>query len=370
MGYCLKFIYSNPVEKENSQSLTASAQPDLAIFASMEKILLTGGAGYIGSHIAVALSDAGYKPVILDNFSRSESHIPDRINALCGMEVPLYRADCRDRQGIYDLLEAEGGLDGVIHLAAYKAVGESVKQPVAYFDNNIGAMTSLMEVIQREHIRHFVFSSSCTVYGEPEAQEVTETTPLGEAYSPYGFTKQACERLMSDMARAQPWLRQVSLRYFNPIGAHPSGKLGELPIGVPNNLVPYITQSAAGKRGPLTIFGDDYRTPDGTCVRDYIHVCDLARAHVMALEWVKKSDQLLEVFNVGAGRGYSVKEVVDLFREATGAELQVEQGPRRAGDVDAIFANTMKARETLGWSPQYTVKEALQHAWEWEKSLS
>lgn len=350
--------------------MTAVAQHDLAIFASMEKILLTGGAGYIGSHIAVELATAGYKPVILDNFSRSEDHIPDRINALCGMEVPIYRADCRDKHALGGLIDSEGGVAGVIHLAAYKAVGESVKQPIDYFDNNIGAMTSLMAVVKQYRIPHVVFSSSCTVYGNPKAREVTESTPHSGVYSPYGYTKQACERLMADMAKAEPWLRQVSLRYFNPIGAHPSGELGEFPLGVPNNLVPFITQSAAGKRGPLTIFGDDYDTPDGTCVRDYIHVCDLASAHVMALEWVKNTGLSLDFFNIGTGRGYSVRELVDLFCEANGANLDVQIGPRRPGDVDAIYANADKAKETLGWMPQYTVKEALQHAWVWEKSLS
>lgn len=335
----------------------------------MEKILLPGGAGYIGSHIAVALASSGYMPVVLDNFSRSERHIPDKINALCGFEVPMYSIDCRDKQGLLDMLDAESGVDGVIHLAAYKAVGESVREPVAYFDNNLGSMSSLMEVLLSQKINNFVFSSSCTVYGATEAGEVSESTPFGKAYSPYGFTKQACERLMADVSRADPWLRQVSLRYFNPIGAHPSGGLGELPLGEPNNLVPYITQAAAGLREAITIFGNDYNTPDGTCVRDYIHVCDLAEAHVQALNWVKQSKVPLDVFNVGTGKGYSVKEIIDIFREVNAVPLEVRQGPRRPGDIDAIYANADKVKATFNWKTQYSVSDALQHAWQWQKTL-
>lgn len=335
----------------------------------MEKILLTGGAGYIGSHIAVALATNGYMPVVLDNFSRSERHIPLKINALCGFEVPMYSLDCRNKQGLLDMLDAEGGVDGVIHLAAYKAVGESVKQPVAYFDNNLGSMSSLMEVLLSQKINNFVFSSSCTVYGATETGEVSESTPFGKAYSPYGFTKQACERLMADVARAEPWLRQVSLRYFNPIGAHPSGGLGELPLGEPNNLVPYITQAAAGLREAITIFGNDYNTPDGTCVRDYIHVCDLAEAHVQALNWVKESKVPLEVFNVGTGKGCSVKEIIDIFQEVNKVPLEVRQGPRRPGDIDAIYANADKVKATFNWQSQYSVSDALQHAWQWQQTL-
>ncbi len=336
----------------------------------MEKILLTGGAGFIGSHIAVQLCAHGYLPVILDNFSHSETHIPGRINALCAMEVPLYRGDCRDRRALYGLLEAEGGVQGVIHLAAFKAVGESVRKPLTYFDNNIGSITALLEVMLHAKLNNFVFSSSCTVYGEPELREVHEGLPFGEAYSPYGYTKQACERLMADVARAHPELRQVSLRYFNPIGAHPSGQLGELPLGVPNNLVPYITQSAAGLRGPVTIFGNDYNTPDGTCIRDYIHVVDLAEAHVKALDFVKTAGHLPEVFNVGTGMGTSVKEIIDTFTRVNGVPIDVHYGERRPGDVDAIYANADKARETLGWQAQYTVEDALKHAWQWQELIT
>lgn len=335
----------------------------------MEKILLTGGAGYIGSHIAVALAEAGYKPIILDNFSRSEAQIPERIDELCGYEVPLYAIDCRDKRGLLDLLAKEGRIEGVIHLAAYKAVGESVQQPIAYFDNNLGAMCGLMEVMVEEKIERFVFSSSCTVYGVPKVREVSEDMPHGNVHSPYGYTKQACERLMSDVAKSEPWLRQISLRYFNPIGAHPSGKLGELPIGVPNNLIPYITQAAARLRDKVVIYGNDYDTPDGTCIRDYIHVCDLADAHVLALKRTKEHNESLEVFNIGTGKGNSVKEIIDTFREVNGVPLKTEYGDRRPGDIDAIYANATKAMNTLAWQPKYTVKDALKHAWQWQKSL-
>ncbi|MCA1751702.1 MAG: UDP-glucose 4-epimerase GalE [Cryomorphaceae bacterium] len=335
----------------------------------MEKILLTGGVGYIGSHIAVALVEHGYTPVLLDNLSRSDDSIPDRINELCGFNVPLYKTDCRDRDGLRKLLDAEGGVDGVIHLAAYKSVGESVKIPLTYFDNNISAMTALLDIMVSERLNNLVFSSSCTVYGVPDHREVTEKTPFGNAFSPYGFTKQACERLMADVARSEPWMRQVSLRYFNPIGAHPSGKLGELPGGVPDNLIPYVTQTAAGQRDHITIFGSDYDTPDGTCVRDYVHVCDVAEAHVRALNYVSESDIALDTFNIGTGRGHSVKEIIDIFRRVNKTEVRSEEGPRRPGDVDAIYANVDKASATLGWTSKYTVEEALKHAWEWQKSL-
>jgi UDP-glucose 4-epimerase len=341
----------------------------LAIFALMQKILLTGGAGFIGSHIALALSANGYTPVLLDNFSRSDRHIPKRINDLCGKEIAMYTGDCRDRNFLRKLLDQQGGLDGVIHLAAYKAVGESVQQPLMYFDNNIGSMTALLEVMCEAKLNNFVFSSSCTVYGHPKKREVDESMPFGEAYSPYGYTKQACERLMDDVARSEPWLRQVSLRYFNPIGGHPTGRLGELPLGVPNNLVPYITQSAAGLRGPVTVFGKDYATHDGTCMRDYLHVCDLADAHVRALQWVENSQVPKEVFNIGTGQGVSVQEIIDTFKEVNQVPLEVHYGPRRAGDIDAIYANADKAMAQLHWQAKYSVGEALQHAWKWQKSL-
>lgn len=335
----------------------------------MKKILLTGGVGYIGSHIAVALAQKGYHPVLLDNLSRSDHTIPDRVNGLCGFQVPFYKTDCCDKDGIRKILDTEGGVDGVIHLAAFKSVGESVKIPLSYFENNIGAMTALMDVMVAEKVNNFVFSSSCTVYGVPDQREVTEQTPFGHAFSPYGFTKQACERLMADVARSEKWMRQVSLRYFNPIGAHPSGKLGELPGGIPDNLIPYVTQTAAGQREKLTVFGSDYNTPDGSCVRDYVHVCDVADAHVRALDYVSESGIPLDVFNIGTGKGYSVKEIIDIFRNVNNVEVDSVDGPRRPGDVDAIYANVDKAAATLGWTSKYTVEEALKHAWEWQKSL-
>lgn len=335
----------------------------------MKKILLTGGTGYIGSHIAVALAREGYRPVVADNFSRSDRRMIERIRELCGCEVPVYNADCRDIAALRNLRDREGHLDGVIHLAAFKSVGESVRKPAAYFDNNIGSMSVLSAFITESKIPHFVFSSSCTVYGVPEVREVTEETPFGKAFSPYGFTKQACERLTQDLVRAEPWIKAVSLRYFNPIGAHPSGRLGEFPGGIPDNLVPYIAQTASGQREALTVFGEDYDTPDGSCVRDYVHVCDVAEAHVRALAYVADAPHSPEVFNIGTGKGYSVKEIIDIFSRVNNVPLKVIQGARRPGDVDAIYANVDKASDVLGWKSTYKVEEALKHAWEWQKSL-
>lgn len=336
----------------------------------MDKILLTGGAGYIGSHIAVSLVKSGFQPILIDNFSNSEIEILTGINALCEREVPFYNVDCRDYEALLGVVNDAGPIRAVIHLAAFKAVGESVKNPLKYFDNNLVSMVALLKVIQTSGISNLVFSSSCTVYGSPDVQEVSEETPFGEAFSPYGYTKQTCERMMVDLGKAFPGMRQVSLRYFNPIGAHPSAVIGEWPIGVPNNLVPFITQAAAKKRAKLTVFGQDYGTPDGTCVRDYIHVCDLADAHVAALQWMlSQNAPLMENFNIGTGKGVSVKEIIDNFQAENGVEVPFEYGPRRPGDVPAIFANADKANRMLGWRAKYTFIDALKHAWKWEQSL-
>lgn len=335
----------------------------------MKKILLTGGAGYIGSHIAVSLVNSGFEPVLLDNFSNSKPSVISAIEAIVQKPISFYEADCTDEAALGKIVEKEN-ISGIIHLAAFKAVGESVEKPLSYYQNNVGSMLAVMEVIKKFKLSNFVFSSSCTVYGNAETQPVTEETPWLPAFSPYGYTKQICERIMSDFQVAHPEMKQVSLRYFNPIGAHPSGKIGELPIGTPNNLVPFITQVAAGIRKKLTVFGNDYNTPDGTCIRDYIHVCDLADAHVKALVFMMEKPQSgLHVFNVGTGNGVSVKELIDQFEEVNQTKVNFEYGPRRKGDVEAIYANSDLANKQLGWKANYTTADALKHAWKWQQNL-
>ncbi|MCZ4410706.1 UDP-glucose 4-epimerase GalE [Cryomorphaceae bacterium 1068] len=336
----------------------------------MNKILLTGGAGFIGSHIAVALREAGYIPIILDNLSNSERSVSEGISSITGVEEKIHEIDCRDSEAILDLIETEGGISGIIHLAAFKAVGESVENPIKYYDNNVGSMTSILQVAEKLDIQSFVFSSSCTVYGSPKSIEVTEETAIGEAFSTYGYTKQIGERMIEDLSKTGLGTKFVSLRYFNPIGAHPSSQIGELPLGKPNNLIPFICQTAAGLRDELTVFGNDYHTIDGTCVRDYIHVSDLAEAHVRALKYIGKAESPQhDVFNIGTGNGNSVKEIIDTFKNENGIDFKVKYGPRRAGDVEAIFANTEKASEILKWKPQYTLADALVHAWNWQETL-
>jgi len=335
----------------------------------MKKILLTGGAGYIGSHIAVALVDGGFEPVIVDNFSNSEPSVIEAIESVTGRSISFYKADCRSLDALRDIVNKEGEISGVIHLAAFKAVGESVEKPLDYYDNNVGSLVSVLRIMQEKAISNLVFSSSCTVYGSPEKQPVTEKTPWAEAFSPYGYTKQICERMIRDVQVSHPESNQVSLRYFNPIGAHPSGKIGELAIGKPNNLVPYITQVAAGIREKLVVFGKDYNTLDGTCVRDYIHVVDLAEAHVKALNYmINSSTSQLSVFNIGTGHGVSVKEVIDTFQKVNGVNINVEYGPRRPGDVEAIYADSQKAVDEMGWEARFTIEDALKHAWKWQKN--
>lgn len=337
---------------------------------SMNKILLTGGAGFIGSHIAVSLRNAGYVPVILDNLSNSERSVKDGISNITGFDEKIHEIDCTDTNAVLNLVKNEGGVSGIIHLAAYKAVGESVENPLKYYQNNVGSMTSILRVTEKLNIRKFVFSSSCTVYGSPKSTEVTEETPTGEAFSPYGRTKQIGERMIYDLSKTEIPTRFVSLRYFNPIGAHPSARIGELPLGTPNNLVPYICQTAAGLRKELTVFGNDYNTPDGTCLRDYVHVSDLAEAHVLALNYVSQEMAPPNAaFNIGSGMGISVTEIINTFKNENGVDFNVKYGPRREGDVEAIFANAAKARILLKWQPEYTLADALVHAWNWQKTL-
>ncbi|MGI4821869.1 MAG: UDP-glucose 4-epimerase GalE [Janthinobacterium lividum] len=338
----------------------------------MKKILVTGGAGYIGSHTVVELAQAGYEPVIIDNFSNSEESALAGIKAILGREVPCHRIDCGDAEALRQVFKAEGDIAGVIHFAAFKAVGESVQKPLAYFHNNVGSLITLLQVMKDESVTNLVFSSSCTVYGVPDQLPVTEATPTKPANSPYGRTKQMCEDVVHDAAAAPDnQTHTILLRYFNPIGAHDSAKIGELPLGVPNNLVPFITQTAAGLREKLTIFGNDYDTSDGTNVRDYIHVVDLAKAHIVAVQRLldRKASEVVETFNVGTGHGNSVLEVVQTFEEASGQKLNYAIGPRRPGDVPAIYADATKSAEVLGFKTTTSLRDSLASAWKWQQTL-
>ena len=336
--------------------------------AHSKKVLLTGGAGYIGSHTAVELIQQGFDVVVVDDFSRSEKRIVDGIEQITGRKVNCHRGNCTADAFLHDLFSKEN-FDSVIHFAAYKSVNESVEQPLLYYQNNVGSMTSLLKAMAKFQVNEIIFSSSCTVYGEPDRIPVDESAPFKKAESPYGATKQMCERILEDCIQANQPLRSVSLRYFNPVGAHPSALIGELPIGTPSNLVPYVTQTAAGIRQKLTVFGNDYNTPDGSCMRDFIHVVDLAKAHVMALQKVVALENRNEVFNLGTGIGVTVLDLVKRFIKTTGIPLNYEVGPRRAGDVEKIYADPAKAANLLGWRTQLSLEDSLLHAWQWEKQI-
>lgn len=336
-----------------------------------KKVLVTGGAGFIGSHTVVELLKAGYQPVIVDNFANSKRGVLDRLATVCGEEIPVFECDCRDLAELSNVFETVGKLFAVIHFAAFKAVGESVARPAEYYDNNIGSLARLLMLMAAHGQPGLVFSSSCTVYGQPKVLPVTEDSPIQPASSPYGYTKQVCEQLINDAVVADRGLRAVTLRYFNPVGAHPSGLIGELPIGTPNNLVPYITQTAAGIRQQLSIYGRDYATPDGTAIRDYIHVVDLARAHVMALDILQsRTDKTFNhVANVGTGQGRSVLEAVQAFEKVTGVPLPHAFVERRPGDVEAVWAANDASR-LPGWKAELSLEDALRDAWNWQQSLA
>lgn len=335
----------------------------------MKKILITGGAGYIGSHTAVELVNSGFEPVIVDDLSNSKADVIDRLEEITGKRLAFYQGDCSDR-ALLDKIGKEHQLEGVIHFAAFKAVGESTKLPLKYYHNNVGSLVVLLDFMNSQGIKDLVFSSSCTVYGQADTLPVTESTPRKDAESPYGNTKKICEDILVDIVASQVGMRVISLRYFNPIGAHPSSKIGELPSGVPSNLVPFVTQTAAGIRPKVTIFGDDYDTPDGTCVRDYIHVVDLADAHVKALGYLNlQKHDFYNVFNVGTGNGNTVLEVVQTFEKVNALKLNYEIGPRRPGDVVKIWADTTKINQVLGWIPKFTLEDSLRDSWNWEKTL-
>ncbi len=338
---------------------------------AMKKVIVTGGAGFIGSHTVVELFEAGYTPVVVDDFSNSQRSVIDDLRALTSADLAVYELDCTDAERFAEVFRDDGAILGVIHFAAYKSVVESVRAPLKYYANNVGSLVTLLELMREFGLEQLVFSSSCTVYGQPDALPVTESSPLRRAESPYGATKQICERILDDCVHAEQPLQAVTLRYFNPIGAHPSSRIGELPLGVPDNLVPYITQTAAGLRSSLTVFGGDYATPDGSCIRDYIHVVDLAKAHVKALAWLstQKSVSFNEVFNIGTGAGVSVLEAVRAFEDVNQLKLNYAVGDRRPGDVEKIYANVDKAQRVLGWSARLSLRDAMHDAWNWQVAL-
>ncbi len=336
----------------------------------MKKILVTGGLGYIGSHTVVELINAGFKPVIIDNLSNSSLDVLQRIEKITDTRIQFEKFDLRVKNDVTDFFRENKEIEGIIHFAASKAVEESVRNPLLYYENNLHTLVYLLQECENQEIKNFIFSSSCTVYGEPDLLPITESAPVKEATSPYGNTKQISEEILRDTCAVSN-LKTIALRYFNPIGAHETAEIGELPIGVPQNLVPFITQTAAGIRDVLSVFGDDYDTEDGSCIRDYIHVVDLAKAHVVALQRLlnNKNTSNYEVFNLGTGRGSSVLEVVNSFQETTGVKLNYKIVGRRPGDVVAVYADTQKANKELGWKAERSMEEALQSAWKWEKKI-
>lgn len=334
----------------------------------MKKILVTGGTGYIGSHTLVDLIEQGYDVISADNYSRSDARMLQGIETITGKKVKNYAIDLCSLADTRKIFEENPDLSGIIHFAAYKAVGESVEQPLLYFENNIQSLLNLLHCVQEYKVPYFVFSSSCTVYGEPESIPVTEETPLRPAASPYGLTKQIGEQLVQEFVKAAP-CSALLLRYFNPAGAHPSAQIGERPIGKPQNLVPAITQSAIGVIDKLTVHGTDYPTRDGSCMRDFIHVCDLSRAHTQALQLLEREakQHTCEAINLGSGTGITVLESIRAFEKAAGEKLEWTAGPRRPGDVMAIYANNSRAQQRLGWNAQFSIDDIMATAWAWEQ---
>jgi len=336
-----------------------------------QKILVTGGTGYIGSHTAVELIEQGFDVVIIDNLYNSEAEVVDRIKKITGIKPVLEVFDLCDREKVDKFFSKNSGITAVIHFAAYKAVGESVCKPLDYYRNNLLSLINLLDSMKQSVIPNFVFSSSCTVYGQPEKLPVTEDAPLQAAVSPYGNTKQIGEAIIRDTTVAEDNIRAISLRYFNPIGAHPSALIGELPRGVPENLVPFITQTAYGLRDELKVFGNDYDTPDGSCIRDYLHVVDLAKAHVVAVKRLieKRNRKNYEVFNLGTGNGVSVLEAIKSFERVSGIKLKYRIVERRAGDIEKIWADPSFANKELGWRTLSSLDESMRTAWDWEKKI-
>jgi UDP-glucose 4-epimerase len=335
------------------------------------RILVTGGTGYIGSHTVVELQKAGYPVVIIDNLSNSNKEVLDGIERITGIRPDFVEADCTDIKALDKLFTDYPGIKGIINFAASKAVGESMQKPILYYRNNLATLLNLLEEMPIHGVQGIVFSSSCTVYGEPDVNPVTEQSPIKKATSPYGNTKQISEEIITDVINAGAPIKSVILRYFNPVGAHPSAEIGELPNGVPQNLIPYLTQTAMGIRKELSVFGDDYNTPDGSCIRDYIDVVDLAKAHVIAVERMleDKSDEKIEIFNLGTGNGLSVLQLINTFEEATGVKVPHKIVGRRAGDIEKVWANPTYANEVLGWKADTPIADTMRSAWAWQCKL-
>ena len=337
----------------------------------MRTILVTGGTGFIGSHTVVALQEKGYKVIIADNFSNSDIDSVDRIEKITGIRPEFIKVDLSNEYECGLLFQTHNNIEGIINFAAFKAVGESCEKPIEYYKNNIGILLNVLDNMKRYNIKYIVHSSSCTVYGQPDKLPIKEESPTQFAESPYGNTKQMAEDILHFTCQSSD-IKAIALRYFNPIGAHKSGIIGELPNGVPNNLMPFITQTGIGKRKALTVFGDDYPTPDGTCIRDYIHVVDLAEAHVVSMDrfFENKNKSNLEFFNIGTGNGFSVLEVIKSFEKTSGIKLNYVIGDRRSGDIIQIWADTTYAEEELGWKARKTIDEMTLSAWNWEKELA
>ncbi|MAN28763.1 MULTISPECIES: UDP-glucose 4-epimerase GalE [Mesonia] len=334
------------------------------------KILVTGGLGFIGSHTVVALLNEGFEVVIIDNLSNSSISVLEGIASISNQTPEFCKLDLKDKALVSNFFEEHSDIKGIIHFAASKAVGESVEEPLLYYENNINTLVYILQEMKKRELTNFIFSSSCTVYGQADELPITENAPVKKAESPYGNTKQIGEEILNDFAKANDIFKAISLRYFNPIGAHPSAEIGELPIGTPQNLIPYITQTAAGIREELSVFGDDYPTEDGTCIRDYIHVMDLAEAHVVALKRLleDKNKKNYEVFNLGTGKGNSVLEVINTFEKVSHQKLAYKIVGRREGDIMSAFADTTKANSDLGWTARFNIEDALASAWKWQQN--
>lgn len=335
------------------------------------KVLVTGGLGFIGSHTVVELQNEGFEVVIIDNLSNSSIDVLEGITTITGVKPHFEKIDLREKADVVHFFKTHKDIAGVIHFAASKAVGESVKEPLMYYENNINTLVYVLQELSKLEKQNFIFSSSCTVYGQADELPITENAPVKPAESPYGNTKQIGEEIIKDTCKINNQLKSIALRYFNPIGAHPSAEIGELPIGVPQNLVPYITQTAIGMREQLSVFGGDYETPDGTCIRDYIHVVDLAKAHVVALERLMENKNLsnYEVFNLGTGKGSSVLEAIKSFDKVSGKKLKYQIVGRREGDITAAYADTTRANDVLGWRTELTLDDAMASAWKWEQKI-
>ena len=336
----------------------------------MKKVLITGGTGYIGSHTTVEFIEAGYEVVIIDNLSNSNIEVLDGIEKITRIKPEFHNFDLSDENKIKDFFEKNKDFDVIIHFAAYKAVGESVQKPLMYYRNNLNSLMNILQGMKNHQIENLIFSSSCTVYGQPDELPVTEKSPILKANSPYGNTKQIAEEIIFDTINSTENLKSIALRYFNPIGAHKSAYIGELPIGAPNNLIPFLTQTVAGKRKQLAVFGDNYNTPDGTAIRDYIHVVDLAQAHLVAAKRLidDKNKSNFETFNIGTGKGNSVMEIIKTFEDVIGKKINYKIADRREGDIEKVWANTTFAKKELGWQTKLSLADSLLSAWNWEKN--